>query len=58
MMERWGSTGSTIVTVFSNAFYILPFLLFYVGLGFRYASYNDGLMVTARFKDNSQTIFD
>jgi hypothetical protein len=49
MVEQWGSTGSTILTVSSNLFYILPFFLFYLGLGFRYASYNEGLLSTARF---------
>ncbi len=49
MVERWGSTGSTIVTVSSNVFYILPYFMFFLGLGFRYASYNDGLLSTARF---------
>jgi len=48
MVERWGSTGSTIVTVLSNAFYILPYLLFYIGLGFRYSSYTSGLLSAAR----------
>jgi hypothetical protein len=49
MVERWGSTGSDILTVLSNVFYIMPYFLFYLGLGFRYASYNDALLSTARF---------
>ncbi|CAF0730867.1 unnamed protein product [Adineta steineri] len=48
MTERWGSTGSIILTILSNVFYILPYGLFYFGLGFRYASYNDNLLSTAR----------
>jgi hypothetical protein len=52
MVERWGSTGSTIVTVLSNAFYITPYFLFYLGLVFRYESYNDGLLSTTRFDEN------
>ncbi len=49
MIERWGSTGSSILTVLTNVFYILPYFLFYLGLGFRYASYNGVLLTTARF---------
>jgi hypothetical protein len=49
MMERWGSTGSSILTALTNVFYILPYFLFYLGLGFRYASYNDAILTTARF---------
>ena len=49
MTERWGSTGSTVVTVMSNLFYIAPYFLFYFGLGFRYGSYNEALLSTARF---------
>ncbi|CAF1034271.1 unnamed protein product [Adineta steineri] len=30
MVERWGSTGSTILTVLTNIFYIAPYLLFYL----------------------------
>ncbi|CAF4183794.1 unnamed protein product, partial [Rotaria sordida] len=41
MTERWGSTGSTALTFLSNVFYILPYFLFYMGLGFRYSSYNE-----------------
>ncbi|CAF0951970.1 unnamed protein product [Rotaria sp. Silwood1] len=48
MTERWGSTGSTAFTFLSNIFYILPYFLFYMGLGFRYGSYNEGLLSTAR----------
>ncbi|CAF3900565.1 unnamed protein product [Rotaria sp. Silwood2] len=48
MTELWGSTGSTALTLLSNVFYIMPYFLFYVGLGFRYASYNEGLLSTAR----------
>ncbi|CAF1060452.1 unnamed protein product [Rotaria sordida] len=48
MTERWGSTGSTALTFLSNVFYILPYFLFYMGLGFRYSSYNEGLLSTAR----------
>jgi hypothetical protein len=52
MIERWGSTGSTILTFLSNVFYILPYFLFYLGLGFRYGSNNDKLLTTARFDKN------
>ncbi|CAF1116862.1 unnamed protein product, partial [Rotaria sordida] len=48
MLERWGSTGSTLLTVLTNTFYILPYFLFYLGLGFRYGSYNEDLLSTAR----------
>ncbi|CAF2031429.1 unnamed protein product [Rotaria magnacalcarata] len=48
MTERWGSTGSTALTLLSNIFYILPYFLFYLGLGFRYGSYNEDLLTTAR----------
>ncbi|CAF3681231.1 unnamed protein product [Rotaria sp. Silwood1] len=48
MTERWGSTGSTAFTFLSNVFYVLPYFLFYMGLGFRYGSYNEGLLPTAR----------
>ncbi|CAF4511049.1 unnamed protein product [Rotaria sp. Silwood1] len=48
MTERWGSTGSAFLTVLSNAFYIMPYILFYLGLGFRYGSYNESLLTTAR----------
>ncbi|CAF1272549.1 unnamed protein product, partial [Rotaria sordida] len=48
MVERWGSIGSNSLTVLSNLFYIMPYFLFYLGLGFRYASYTDGLLSTAR----------
>ncbi|CAF4377045.1 unnamed protein product [Rotaria sp. Silwood2] len=48
MTERWGSTGSAILTVLSNIFYIMPYILFYFGLGFRYGSYNEDLLTTAR----------
>jgi len=57
MVERWGSTGSTIVNVLSNAFYILPYFLFYFGLGFRYGSYNQSLLTTARFVDDLENLF-
>lgn len=49
MVERWGSTGSTLLTVLTNVFYIVPYFLFFLGLGFRYASYTDELLSTARF---------
>lgn len=49
MIERWGSTGSTILTVLSNVFYITPYFLFYAGLGFRYGSYKADLLSTARY---------
>ena len=52
MIERWGSTGSDILTVLSNVFYITPYFLFYLGLGFRYESYSQGVLSTARFADN------
>ena len=52
MVERWGSTGSSGLTVLSNVFYILPYFLFYLGLGFRYGSYSEGLLSAARFVEN------
>ncbi|CAF4001686.1 unnamed protein product, partial [Rotaria sp. Silwood1] len=48
MTERWGSTGSTVLTVLTNGFYIMPYFLFYLGLGFRYGSYDENLLTTAR----------
>ncbi|UJR29010.1 hypothetical protein I4U23_010228 [Adineta vaga] len=48
MIERWGSTGSSILTVLSNVFYITPYFLFYAGLGFRYARFDDSLLSTTR----------
>ncbi|CAF5010150.1 unnamed protein product, partial [Rotaria sp. Silwood1] len=47
-IERRGLTESSTLAVLSNVFYILPYLLFYLGLGFRYASYNQELLTTAR----------
>ncbi|CAF2563716.1 unnamed protein product [Rotaria sp. Silwood2] len=35
MIEQWGSTGSAILTVLTFIFYVTPYLLFYLGLGFR-----------------------
>ncbi len=49
MVERWGSTGSTLLTTSTTIFYILPYFLFYLGLGFRYRGYNDHILTTARF---------
>ncbi|CAF0929325.1 unnamed protein product [Adineta steineri] len=48
MVERWGSTGSTILTVSTNIFYIAPYLLFYLGLIFRYAGYDDKIFTAGR----------
>ncbi|CAF1016322.1 unnamed protein product [Adineta steineri] len=48
MTERWGSTGSFLLTVLTNAFYIIPYFLFYLGLGFRYRAYNENIISTAR----------
>ena len=48
MIERWGSTGSVLLTVLTNVFYITPYFLFYLGLGFRYGGYTDELITTAR----------
>ncbi|CAF1238406.1 unnamed protein product [Adineta steineri] len=48
MVERWGSTGSTILTVLTNIFYIAPYFLFYLGLIFRYSGYNDKIFTTGR----------
>ncbi|CAF1480220.1 unnamed protein product, partial [Rotaria sordida] len=48
MTERWGSTSSTILTVLSNVFYIMPYFLFYLGFAFRYGSYDEYLLSTAR----------
>jgi hypothetical protein len=49
MLEQWGSTGSTLLTVSTNIFYILPYFLFYLGLGFRYRGYTEDILTTARF---------
>lgn len=46
--ERWGSTESRILTVASNLFFILPYLLFYLGLAFRYAGNTEELHSVAR----------
>ncbi|CAF1102784.1 unnamed protein product [Adineta steineri] len=48
MTERWGSTGSFLLTVLTNAFYIIPYFLFYLGLGFRYRAYNENIISIAR----------
>ncbi|CAF0954182.1 unnamed protein product [Adineta steineri] len=48
MIEQWGSTGSTILTVLTNIFYIAPYLLFYLGLIFRYAGYDDKIFTAGR----------
>ncbi|CAF3888305.1 unnamed protein product [Adineta steineri] len=48
MVERWGSTGSTILTVSTNMFYIAPYLLFYLGLIFRYTGYDDKIFTAGR----------
>ncbi len=49
MLERWGSTGSTLLTALTYVFYILPYFIFYLGLAFRYRAYNDDILTTARF---------
>ncbi|CAF4188401.1 unnamed protein product, partial [Adineta steineri] len=48
MIERWGSTGSTMLTVSTNIFYIAPYLLFYLGLIFRYTGYDDKIFIAGR----------
>ncbi|CAF0984122.1 unnamed protein product [Adineta steineri] len=48
MVEQWGSTGSTILTVLTNMFFIAPYLLFYLGLIFRYTGYDDKIFTTGR----------
>ncbi|CAF0985839.1 unnamed protein product [Adineta steineri] len=48
MVERWGSTGSTILTISTNIFYIAPYLLFYLGLIFRYTGYDDKIFTAGR----------
>ncbi|UJR07511.1 hypothetical protein I4U23_011800 [Adineta vaga] len=48
MTERWDPTGSMLLTLFSILFYIAPYFLFYLGLIFRYRSYDEGLLTTAR----------
>jgi len=58
MIERWGSTGSFLLTVLTNIFYITPYFLFYFGLGFRYGGYNDELMTTARLVGYFEEFFD
>src|SRR2546430_2203111 len=49
MLERWGLSGSPLLTLLTNIFYILPYFLFYLGLAFRYRGYNDDILTTARF---------
>ncbi|CAF0977303.1 unnamed protein product [Adineta steineri] len=48
MVERWGSTGSTILTISTNIFYIAPYFLFYLGLIFRYTGYDDKIFTAGR----------
>ncbi|CAF3424141.1 unnamed protein product [Rotaria sp. Silwood1] len=48
MIEQGSSIGSPVLTVLTNGFYIMPYFLFYLGLGFRYSSYNESLLTTAR----------
>ncbi|CAF2408271.1 unnamed protein product [Rotaria sp. Silwood2] len=48
MTERWGATGSSILSGLTIIFYIMPYLLFYLGLGFRYSSYNEDLLSTTK----------
>ncbi|CAF1153400.1 unnamed protein product [Adineta steineri] len=48
MVERWGSTGSTILTVLTNIFFIAPYFLFYLGLIFRYTGYDDRIFTAGR----------
>ncbi len=54
--ELWRSTESSILTTLSYAFLILPYFLFYLGLGFRYGSYSQGLLSTARFVENLERL--
>lgn len=49
MTERWGSTGSMVLTMLTLLFYITPYFLFYLGLIIRYSSYSDGLLSVTRF---------
>ncbi|CAF4352399.1 unnamed protein product, partial [Rotaria sordida] len=58
MTERWNSTESTALTFLSNVFYILPYFLFYMGLGFRYGNYNESLLSTAGFVQDFQKNID
>ncbi|CAF2084429.1 unnamed protein product [Rotaria magnacalcarata] len=48
MIEQWGSTGSSFVTVLSNVFYITSYFIFDFGLIFRYGGYNEAVFSTAR----------
>ena len=49
MLERWSSTGSTVLTVSRDIFYCFPYFLFYLGLILRYIPYNDTILTTIRF---------
>ncbi|CAF3716629.1 unnamed protein product [Adineta steineri] len=48
MLEQWGSRGSALLTVLTNIFYIAPYLLFYLGLIFRYSGYDDNIFTAGR----------
>ncbi|CAF3880150.1 unnamed protein product [Rotaria sp. Silwood2] len=48
MVERWHLTGSTVLMMLTYMFYVIPYLLFYLGLGFRYRAYDENILTTAR----------
>ncbi|CAF4886108.1 unnamed protein product, partial [Rotaria sp. Silwood1] len=47
MIERWGSTRSSLLTVLIHMFYFTPYILFYLGLEFRYV-HNDNILTITR----------
>jgi len=49
MLERWASTDSALLISASLVFYITPYILFYIGLGFRYGAESDNILTAARF---------
>ncbi|CAM4808551.1 unnamed protein product [Rotaria magnacalcarata] len=48
MTELWGSTESTMLTAVTKVFYFIPYLLFYLGLGFRYSGDTKRLLSITR----------
>ncbi|CAF1197338.1 unnamed protein product [Adineta steineri] len=48
MVEQWGSTKSTVLTLLTNIFHIASYFLFYLGLIFRYTGYKDNVFAAER----------
>ncbi|CAF3454781.1 unnamed protein product [Rotaria sp. Silwood1] len=48
MVERWGSTESILLTLLTIIFYFAPYFLFYLGLCFRFGTYDKDIQTTAR----------